>query len=940
MGRRLDPPSPTDPTRPHGSAPAAHPNLLVALVGMTVACLLGFGCDSRFSPSRPIPFQSGPPTIGQGGVGVSSQLMIETPLFSGLGGLVAGENALHLSWLAASDDATDPALIRYRVYVATQSGDQDFLLPALETAPGETRATLDGLPNGTVHFVVVRAVDEDGREDANTVEWFGVPNPVRFVDPAGAGTDGLTPATAFTSIGQAVGATLALGGVNLYVRGGDYSENVVLFPGMGAYGGFRAGFAVSERDPSDAISELSTPLAVDLVVCQPGDLPIVLDGFLLSGDDTCLTGIVVEDVPFLIANCEVRDMRIHGVEVRSDLLEADSVAGVLRRLSVHDSAGEGIFIEAIAELLIDDCVVRDNGTEGIESQWLFASSGRTTRIELTRNRITGNGDEGVDLDFAEIGDVAPLPSAGARLRVIARNNEIRGNGLAGLQIDLDFENGDAIDARVRIEDNQLSDNRGAGLFIDGDARASVRLARNVVTGNALDGIALSGLPEGPWVSILHSRILGNGGFGIAVDDFAGVELRHSYLGANFAGSVRAPRAFIDASHCVFSRNAGGAAAVGRVRYSIFDVDLIPTTAGIGNIAGPPGFVRTPAQFTRVVASAAADTASVANPLGFQVGDAIEFADDGQLHRIVAVNGPQLAFTPARGGPVPAGTVVFGFGEDDSVRESEGLLLGSPAIDGGDPDEFDRNATIADIGPIGGDTPGNVGVETGLALEELPAELERLEPTPGLLATEARWTIRLRRDPWPTFTDGIAVTADGIGVATTIVAGPTPDSVTIEVPTAIAGERFRIELAPSIGPDPLDRFTRRQVFESQLAFQVVDSGPNDTIATAQTLTLPASASGVIETIGDVDLYRIDLAAGDRLRVDVIAGRRESPLVARATLLSASGAVLSQADAAPPLQVDPELPTFIAPTSGAFYLRIESVAPAGGVGHGYEVQAIIE
>lgn len=913
---------------------------VLALVGLFVVGLSGLGCDSRFSPSRPVPFQSGPPTIGQGGVGVSSQLMIETPLFSGLGGLVAGDTVLHLSWTAASDDATDPSLLRYRVYVATQSGDQDFLLPTLETAPGETRATLDGLTNGTALFVVVRAVDEDGREDANTVEWFGVPNPVRFVDPAGAGADGLTPATAFTSIGQAVGATIALSGVNLYVRGASYSENVVLFPGMSAYGGFQAGFDLSTRDPAVALTELSTPLAVDLVVFQPGDLPVVLDGFLLSGNDTCLTGLVVEDVSFLVANCEVRDMRIHGVEVRSDLLEADSVAGVLRRLSVHDNAGEGIFIEAIAELVIDDCVVRDNVTEGIESQWLFATSGQTTRIELTRNLITGNGDEGVDLDLAEIGDVAPFPSAGARIRVIVRNNEIRGNGLAGLQVDLDFDNGDAIDARVRIEDNQFSDNRGEGIFIDGDARASVRLARNIVTGNALDGIAVSGLPEGPWFSILHSRILGNGGFGLSVDDFAGIDLRHCYLGANFAGSVRAPRAFIDASHCVFSRNAGGAPALGRVRYSIFDVDLIPTVAGDGNIAGPPGFVRTPAQFTRVVASAAADAASVANPLGFSVGDAIEFADDGQLHRIVAIDGPQLAFTPTRLGPVPAGTVVFGFGADDSVQESEGLLLGSPAIDGGDPDEFDRDATIADIGPIGGDTPGNVGIETGLGLEELPAELERLEPTPGLLATEARWTVRLRRPLWPTFPDAITVTSDGIGVATTIVPGPTPDSLTIEVPTATEGDRLRFELAPSFGPDALDRFTRRQVFDSRLAFEVIDSGPNDTIATAQALTLPASASGAIEAIGDIDLFRVDLSAGDRLRVEAIAGRRESPLVARVSLLSAAGAVLSQADAAPPLQVDPELPIFIAPGSGAFYVRIESLSPAGGPGYTYEIQATIE
>ena len=59
------------------------PVLLLLVVATASSC-------NRLSPDRPARFVPGPPTIGEGGIGVSSQVQIDHPLFAGLTELVAG----------------------------------------------------------------------------------------------------------------------------------------------------------------------------------------------------------------------------------------------------------------------------------------------------------------------------------------------------------------------------------------------------------------------------------------------------------------------------------------------------------------------------------------------------------------------------------------------------------------------------------------------------------------------------------------------------------------------------------------------------------------------------------------------------------------------------------------------------------------------------------
>lgn len=93
------------------------------------------------------------------------------PTFGGIVSLTAeSESSMRATWAAASDDASLPENIFYRVYVATSSNGQDFGNPTIETDVGITEALIEGLDDGAEYFVVVRAIDEYLNEDTNTVE--------------------------------------------------------------------------------------------------------------------------------------------------------------------------------------------------------------------------------------------------------------------------------------------------------------------------------------------------------------------------------------------------------------------------------------------------------------------------------------------------------------------------------------------------------------------------------------------------------------------------------------------------------------------------------------------------------------------------------------------------------------------------------------------------
>ncbi len=93
------------------------------------------------------------------------------PAFGGVETATAiSSTQIDLSWTAATDDVTLQSDIVYLIYVSIASGGQDFLTPSFTTSPGATAFSVTGLASSTTYYFVVRAMDEAGQIDSNSVE--------------------------------------------------------------------------------------------------------------------------------------------------------------------------------------------------------------------------------------------------------------------------------------------------------------------------------------------------------------------------------------------------------------------------------------------------------------------------------------------------------------------------------------------------------------------------------------------------------------------------------------------------------------------------------------------------------------------------------------------------------------------------------------------------
>ncbi|MFQ5653283.1 MAG: right-handed parallel beta-helix repeat-containing protein, partial [Planctomycetota bacterium] len=679
------------------------PGLLCPLA--LLALLAPSGCD-RFQRNS-LPVVTFSPNPDGDPVGVSSQIEIDHPLFGGITEMIAGDGVLRIGWEPASDDLDAVEEIVYRVYLAAGPGDQDFENPDAITAPGATQIDFTGLANAQIVYAVVRAVDVDGNEDSNSVEWIAVPNPVRYVDSsAPPGGDGLSPASAYSSMAAAAFFSQGLGGVNFYVAGGVYIPNPVLFEGQFAYGGFASGspMTLADRDPGLHSTQFqgNSDYPFDVVTLKPGTLLTGLDGVSVAGTMAAQVGIFAEDAFVRITNCQIFNVGVQGIDLRSHFADDLTIEGIVRGCLITNCGSEGIRIDGIPDLSIDNNLIRDCVNEGIESQWIYGSSGIDARVDITRNRIERCGDEGIDLDIAEVSETDPSLSQGARVRAFIRNNVIVESGQFGINLDIDYENSDGIDFRARVEDNEVRANAFGGLRIDGDARASFRVARNVFSANGGPGVTIVGTFKGPSTRLLFNRILANRGGGIAVEDLAVVEVRHCLIRGNAGPGVRALRGFADITDSIIMENQGVLDAT-FLRHCLLDGESLPPNAGPGVVVGDPLLEHHPALIAFSAAGGTGAEIPVADAGEWAPGDLAEIRDDGVGRTVTTVLGDRIVVDPAP--PLPARSLdaLFNYLDDDQVNEQEGFLVGSPAIDGGDPLEADRDGSVADLGPIGGDT---------------------------------------------------------------------------------------------------------------------------------------------------------------------------------------------------------------------------------------------
>ncbi len=133
--------------------------------------------------------QDASPPDGEGGTAEASL----APAFAGVAALApASTTSIFVAWQSATEGATPPAVMRYRVYVAESATAIDYTKPAATTVAGATSFYLTGLDATKTYYVAVRALDPADNSDANVV--------VKSATPAADTTSptfaGVTAATA------------------------------------------------------------------------------------------------------------------------------------------------------------------------------------------------------------------------------------------------------------------------------------------------------------------------------------------------------------------------------------------------------------------------------------------------------------------------------------------------------------------------------------------------------------------------------------------------------------------------------------------------------------------------------------------------------------------------------------------------------------------------
>lgn len=123
-------------------------------------------------------------------------------------------------------------------------------------------------------------------------------------------------------------------------------------------------------------------------------------------------------------------------------------------------------------------------------------------------------------------------------------------------------------------------------------------------------------------------------------------------------------------------------------------------------------------------------------------------------------------------------------------------------------------------------------------------------------------------------------------------------------------------------------------EILVAAALPEKEPNDGFRQAQSIALPALIEGRIERPRDVDVFRIEGRAGQKLRAEVLAARHGSPLDAILTLYGAQGNEFATADGANKLR-DAVLEATL-PADGVYYLSLIDAHDAGSPIHAYRLR----
>ncbi len=904
---------------------------------LLAAVLLLTSCD-RFTPPLPLSIGESPVPDG-GGLGSSGLAAVSHPRFGGIGDLVAGDTMVLIGWESATDDNTPHDQMEYLIYQAVGGSPFDLSTPSW-IVTGQNDLIIEGLQNGVPLRFMVRAQDTDQEVDPNENEWPVTPNPVRYVrsDAPSQGADGLTPESAFPNLAQAVANSITLDGVNFHVAEGFYPENIFLFEGMMLFGGFPLQFGIDQRDPDQYLTQYGILFPSDLVQLRPGELLNGIDGISLAGNFIAESCVFAEDCNARITRCQMSGAITQGIDLRSDYLEGEKIQALIADCVVADCNGEGIRIQGIAEIRIDDCEIRNNLNEGIESQWLRADTDNNAKIEITRCRIRNNGDEGIDLDIAPVDESNPLAQQGAEVRVRIRHCIIEGNQLEGIVIDLDNRDVDQMDIRIRIDDTLVRANFMTGIFIDGDSSAAVRIARCQISANHGDGINATGIANGPIISIQHCNIIGNAQAGISAFGLGSLNAWHCWVEGNGGGIFRSPRGSVTFHNCVLSPGHPEL-NVSSFQYCLIEGDLVPAELPAGVFSANPDMVGRPIHYTRGTGLPDGDVLldGIA-PVSLE--SMVEIADDGVLRHITSSDGPMITLDPMPT-EVPDGSSIFFWAPGEGPIEDPTPLATSMMIDAADPTSVDSDGFPHDLGPLGNNPLHFIGPDPALPMAPDEIQLISVDPTPSMPSLGGLWHLSFTRVLPDQVLEAIRFQVDGIDRTEDLEVRRFGKRLWVKIfPEPQPGQQTMLEILPFTGDGSGNDLIARIFVEQQSAqlFREDDTnGSNDLPSSAPEITAdPLLIVGTIATATDEDWYRIVPTSAGPFQIELIARRDGSPLIGRLDWYLADGStLLGSSQAVPPFFFDPYLLGIEADSSGTLLLKVSSAQDGGSPDHRYRL-----
>ncbi len=549
--------------------------------------------------------------------------------------------------------------------------------------------SVNGLTDGTDTFfgLAVRATGSTTWTPVGTIVRTrpGAPIYVDASAPA-AGANGLTPATAFPNLQDALLVAGAANGGNVWVRSGDYGAGpYALGPNVHAAGGFDSTFALATRDITTGAPRLIGTTTQEIVSVQSGGSDGTLDGFVIDGGNTVLKGIDIVDSDVQLRSVAVRRCTDRGIKAITTLPQPNRQLVVVG-CAITENGSDGLSSAGPIDLRLDLSRFDANGQEGADIDNLEAPDGGSVSLHATGCRFYGNGFEGLDADLA----AAPLATGNGAFDVRIENCRFEVNGLDGLLLDQEHEFFPGFRASIVVRGCSLRANRAAGLHIDADANGTYALDRLRCTANAGDGVLVTSETNAGEIVLTSSWSAGNLGNGARVASGNKVLLAsHCGFAGNQLGGVRGEVRTLAATDCVFLGQTAPRT----------------NTIGAGNVdlaANASVFQVAPSAFT-TVSAVSQGTLTVASTAEFPVGVRTVAGDDGRALLVAQGGGNTLVLDGTPAAFVAPGSLAAYAG--GSIAEDLRLAAASPATGAG---IAPAGATAPDAGPFGAAAGGEPG----------------------------------------------------------------------------------------------------------------------------------------------------------------------------------------------------------------------------------------